>query len=116
METIALLAAARDKAQYPGTARQRMVIVFQHKGARALARVAAWAPSKVNLILYNSVEGSPFRRTSEAGVERFIRTLVARGVIVTVRRSRGQDIDAACGQLRLKQETAEGIIEAPVRR
>ncbi len=74
--------------------------------ARALARVAMWAPSKVNLILYNSVEGSPFRRTSEAGVERFIRTLVSKGVIVTVRRSRGQDIDAACGQLAVKADEA----------
>ncbi len=74
--------------------------------ARALARVVAWAPSKVNLILYNSVEGSPFRRTSEAGVHRFIRVLVSKGVTVTVRRSRGQDIDAACGQLAVRADAA----------
>ncbi len=67
--------------------------------AEALADVAGWAPCKVNLILYNTVAGLPFRRPSEARLHRFIRRLVARGVTVTVRRSRGQDIDAACGQL-----------------
>ncbi len=74
--------------------------------ARNLAKVAAWAPSKVNLILYNSVEGSGFRRTPEERVEAFIRVLVSKGVTVTVRRSRGQDIDAACGQLAVKADAA----------
>ncbi len=67
--------------------------------ARRLADVAAWAPSKVNLIMYNPVEGLGFGRTPEPQLHLFIRTLVGRGVTVTVRRSRGQDIDAACGQL-----------------
>ena len=67
--------------------------------ARHLARVARWAPSKVNLIMYNPVEGLGFRRTSERDLNRFIQVLVDEGVRVTVRRSRGQDIDAACGQL-----------------
>ena len=67
--------------------------------ARHLADVVAWAPSKVNLIMYNPVEGLGFTRTSEEGLNAFIRILVQRGVTVTVRRSRGQDIDAACGQL-----------------
>ena len=67
--------------------------------ARHLARVARWAPSKVNLIMYNPVEGLGFRRTSEKQLNRFIQVLVDEGVRVTVRRSRGQDIDAACGQL-----------------
>ena len=70
--------------------------------ARALAGVAAWAPSKVNLIMYNPVEGLGFSRTSEERLDAFIRLLVRRGVPVTVRRSRGQDIDAACGQLAVK--------------
>ena len=70
--------------------------------ARALARVAAWAPSKVNLIMYNAVAGLDFQPTSEENLNRFIRILVERGVLVTVRRSRGQDIDAACGQLAAK--------------
>ncbi|NBC18019.1 MAG: 23S rRNA (adenine(2503)-C(2))-methyltransferase RlmN, partial [Bacteroidetes bacterium] len=59
----------------------------------------AWAPSKVNLIMYNPVEGLGFDRTPEDDLDQFIQVLVDRGVTVTVRRSRGQDIDAACGQL-----------------
>ncbi|HMB90467.1 MAG TPA: 23S rRNA (adenine(2503)-C(2))-methyltransferase RlmN [Rhodothermales bacterium] len=73
--------------------------------ARNLAKVAAWAPSKVNLIMYNPVDGIGFDRTSEADLNAFIRILVAAGVTVTVRRSRGQDIDAACGQLAVKEVT-----------
>lgn len=71
--------------------------------ARHLAEVVGWAPSKVNLIMYNPVEGLGFSRTPEAQLHRFIKTLVAAGVTVTVRRSRGQDIDAACGQLAVKE-------------
>ncbi|MCH7977096.1 MAG: 23S rRNA (adenine(2503)-C(2))-methyltransferase RlmN, partial [Bacteroidetes bacterium] len=67
--------------------------------ARNLAGVARWAPCKVNLIMYNPVEGAAFSPTSETRLNRFIRVLVDEGVRVTVRRSRGQDIDAACGQL-----------------
>ncbi len=67
--------------------------------ARNLARIASWAPCKVNLIMYNPVEGTDFRSSDEATLETFIAELVRRKVRVTVRRSRGQDIDAACGQL-----------------
>ncbi len=67
--------------------------------ARALAAVARWAPSKVNLIMYNPVAGTDFTSTDETRLDAFIGVLVAEGVRVTVRRSRGQDIDAACGQL-----------------
>lgn len=71
--------------------------------ARRLAKIVSWAASKVNLIMYNPVDGLGFRRTAEADLNAFIRILVERGVTVTVRRSRGQDIDAACGQLAVKQ-------------
>ncbi len=71
--------------------------------AKNLAKVVRWAPSKVNLIVYNPVEGTDFRSPGEVRLERFIRTLVAEGVTVTVRRSRGQDIDAACGQLAVRE-------------
>ncbi len=74
--------------------------------AAALADVAHWAPAKVNLIMYNPVEGLPFQPTGEAQLERFIRVLVRRGVTVTVRRSRGQDIAAACGQLAVQADAA----------
>ncbi|MEM1094946.1 MAG: 23S rRNA (adenine(2503)-C(2))-methyltransferase RlmN [Bacteroidota bacterium] len=71
--------------------------------ARHLAQVVNWAPSKVNLIMYNPVDGLGFSRSHEHQLNRFIRILVDRGVTVTVRRSRGQDIDAACGQLAVKE-------------
>ena len=67
--------------------------------ARRLAEVTRWAPSKVNLLMYNPVDGLNFERTSEAQLDGFVQVLVKEGATVTVRRSRGQDIDAACGQL-----------------
>ncbi len=71
--------------------------------ARHLAAITRWTPSKVNLIVYNPVDGTGFTSTSETALNRFIQRLVAHRVTVTVRRSRGQDIDAACGQLAGKQ-------------
>ncbi|GIV59008.1 23S rRNA (adenine(2503)-C(2))-methyltransferase RlmN [Rhodocaloribacter litoris] len=71
--------------------------------AHALARIVARAPGKVNLIQYNPVAGLDFAPTSEEQLNRFIRLLVAHGVTVTVRRSRGRDIDAACGQLAVRE-------------
>ncbi|MEL6771340.1 MAG: 23S rRNA (adenine(2503)-C(2))-methyltransferase RlmN [Bacteroidota bacterium] len=102
------LAALKDAVQhYTRTTGQRVTYEYcvfadrndQPEDARNLARVARWAPSKVNLIMYNPVEGTAFTSTDEAALNRFIRVLVDEGVRVTVRRSRGQDIDAACGQL-----------------
>ena len=54
----------------------------------------------VNIIMLNEVSGSPFRPASEARAEDFVRALERVGVEATIRRSRGADIDAACGQLR----------------
>jgi 23S rRNA (adenine2503-C2)-methyltransferase len=73
-----------------------------HEDALRLADVARWVPSKINLIMYNPVDGLPFNRTPEGRLDAFIRALVREDVTVTVRRSRGQDIDAACGQLAVK--------------
>ena len=67
--------------------------------AKALGRVAGWAPCKINLIMYNPVDGLGFSRSAEDQLNAYIQTLVKKGARVTVRRSRGQDIDAACGQL-----------------
>ncbi len=78
--------------------------------AHRLADLTRQAPGKVNLILYNPVEGLPFRRPSEERLQAFIRVLVARGVTVTVRRSRGQDIQAACGQLAIYEQTASETV------
>jgi len=67
--------------------------------ARALARLLIGHPAKVNLIPFNPFPGTPYRRSSDATVLRFRDELIQAGLIATVRRPRGQDIDAACGQL-----------------
>jgi 23S rRNA (adenine2503-C2)-methyltransferase len=67
--------------------------------ARALARLLAGHPAKVNLIPFNPFPGTQFRRSSEAAIGQFRDLLLRGGVMATVRRTRGDDIDAACGQL-----------------
>ena len=67
--------------------------------ARELARLCHRVRAKVNLIMYNSVPGIEFERTSEGRLNKFMACLSTNGVTVTVRRSRGEDIAAACGQL-----------------
>jgi len=72
--------------------------------ARALAKLCHRVYAKVNLIMYNRVSGVDFHRTTEAQLHTFVRALSERAVTVTVRRSRGEDIAAACGQLANKFE------------
>jgi 23S rRNA (adenine2503-C2)-methyltransferase len=67
--------------------------------ARTLARLLAGVKSKVNLIPLNAAAGIPFERPSDETVDRFGRILADHGLIVSVRKSRGRDIRAACGQL-----------------
>ncbi len=67
--------------------------------ARSLARLLVGHPAKVNLIPFNPFPGTPYRRSSDATVSRFRDELLQAGLIATVRRPRGEDIDAACGQL-----------------
>jgi 23S rRNA (adenine2503-C2)-methyltransferase len=71
---------------------------------RSLAELAIRLRAKVNLIPYNTVEGLHWRRPSESQQDLFFQSLLDRGVTVTLRREKGHDIDAACGQLRLKAE------------
>jgi 23S rRNA (adenine2503-C2)-methyltransferase len=71
---------------------------------RPLAGLAKRLHAKVNLIPYNKVEDLPWERPSEAVCENFLAALEDQGVIATLRREKGHDIDAACGQLRLKTE------------
>ncbi len=78
--------------------------------ARQLARIARDLRAKVNLIPYNTVEGLPWKRPSEAACRAFCRALIAERVPVTMRYEKGHDINAACGQLRLRRSTAEGVI------
>jgi len=67
--------------------------------ARRLARLLGGIKGKVNLIPLNAAPGIPFERPSDERVDAFARTLADRDVVVSVRKSRGRDIRAACGQL-----------------
>lgn len=69
-----------------------------------LAALARRLHAKVNLIPYNTVEGLPWERPAERAQEAFLARLEERGVTAMLRREKGHDIDAACGQLRLKTE------------
>lgn len=75
--------------------------------ARALAKFCKIIPSKVNIIQYNPIDEGEFRQASQEAVEMYVRVLENQGIIAKVRKSRGQDIDAACGQLANKNEVAE---------
>jgi len=72
--------------------------------ARQLAKVCQTMRANVNLIRYNEVAGLPYVRPKSDDVMAFQNVLRANGVNAHVRKSRGRDIDAACGQLRRKQE------------
>jgi 23S rRNA (adenine2503-C2)-methyltransferase len=72
--------------------------------ARPLARLARRLHAKVNLIPYNQVEDLPWERPSEERQGAFLNALQSERVVSTLRREKGHDIDAACGQLRLKTE------------
>ena len=72
------------------------------KDARALTEFTKAFPCKINVIEYNPVEGLPFNRPEKDRFDQFINHLKSKNLIVMVRRSRGKDIDAACGQLATK--------------
>jgi 23S rRNA (adenine2503-C2)-methyltransferase len=101
-----LLAACR---RYPGASNARR-ITFEYvmlKGvndseadARELVRLIAGMPAKVNLIPFNPWPGTKFERSSRSAIDRFSRIVNDAGYASPVRRPRGQDILAACGQLR----------------
>ncbi len=103
-DLIALLDACR---QFPVSRRSR--ITFEYvmlagvndtpDDARRLVRLLEGVKGKVNLLPLNEAPGIPFRRPDDARVNAFARILAERGVRVSVRKSRGRDIRAACGQL-----------------
>jgi 23S rRNA (adenine2503-C2)-methyltransferase len=100
-----LLAACRDYLEVS----PRDFITFEYvmlKGvndapdhARELVKTLVGTPAKVNLIPFNPFPDSGFERTDPDRVRRFQQILLDAGLIATVRRTRGDDIDAACGQL-----------------
>ena len=67
--------------------------------ARRLVKLLNGIQGKVNLLPLNEAAGIPFERPSDDRVNRFARILADHGVVVSVRKSRGRDIRAACGQL-----------------
>jgi len=116
-----LLAACRA---YPGVHNARR-ITFEYvmlkdvndspADARALARLLAEIPAKVNLIPFNPWPGAPYERSSEAAIERFAGILHEAHLSAPVRRPRGQDIMAACGQLKSASERRRAAArETPV--
>jgi len=79
--------------------------------AELLADLLRGLVSHVNLIPMNPWDGSGFEESTEVQLQAFYDTLEARGIEVSVRRSRGRDAGAACGQLALKQP---GAVQAAV--
>ena len=79
--------------------------------AHLLAAPARRLGAKVNLIPYNRVQGLEWSRPSRARQERFLAILREHGIVATLRREKGHDIEAACGQLRLqtKRELADPV-------
>ena len=71
----------------------------RRKDVEALVRFAKYVPCKVNLIEYNPIGDDHFNQASPETTDMYVRELERNGITVTVRRSRGKDIDAACGQL-----------------
>ena len=80
--------------------------------AEKLRDIARDLHAHVNLIPYNTVEGLPWQRPSITRQERFADVLRAARISVTLRREKGHDIDAACGQLRLKTEKDRELASA----
>jgi 23S rRNA (adenine2503-C2)-methyltransferase len=80
---------------------------------KPLAALARRLKAKVNLIPYNQVEGLPWERPTEEAQEAFLKALEKQKVSATLRREKGGDIDAACGQLRLKTERELEKVKVP---
>lgn len=72
--------------------------------AEELVKFARKIPSKVNIIEYNPISFADFTNADEDKIDAFVKHLEDKGITVSVRRSRGKDIDAACGQLAVKNK------------
>ena len=73
------------------------------KSIDALVKFCKYVPCKVNLIEYNPIDDGQFQQASQQAIENYIIALEQNDIVVKVRRSRGKDIDAACGQLANKE-------------
>lgn len=72
----------------------------------ALVKFCKYVPCKVNLIEYNPIDDGEFQQADTEAIDNYIKALERNDIVVKVRRSRGKDIDAACGQLANKNEAA----------
>ncbi len=104
-----LLPAAREFSQKHGRMLTLEYILIEDindsfEQARELAKIARDIHAHVNCIPYNRVPGLPWRRPDLPRQEAFVRVLRDAGVSHTIRKEKGDDIDAACGQLRLRKE------------
>jgi len=77
---------------------------LSEEDAKNLVRFASTIPCKINIIEYNPIDSAKFKRAGVDELEKFTTFLEKKGLIVNVRRSRGKDIDAACGQLANKSK------------
>lgn len=73
------------------------------KSIDALVKFCKHVPCKVNIIEYNPIDDGEFQQASPEAIEDYIKALESNGIVAKVRRSRGKDIDAACGQLANKE-------------
>lgn len=71
----------------------------QQEDINALVKFCSYIPCKVNLIEYNPIDDGEYQQASSKATDAYMHTLEKNGIVVNVRRSRGKDIDAACGQL-----------------
>ena len=78
--------------------------------ARELLAATRGVSCKFNLIPFNPFPGSPYRRSAAPRIRRFAEILMAAGIVTTTRKTRGDDFDAACGQLagQVKDKTRRG--------
>lgn len=79
------------------------------KHAKELAKLIEGVPSFVNIIPFNEWPGSPFKRSTDSTIEKFRDVIYSAGIDVNVRRGRGEDILAACGQLRAETSKFNSI-------
>lgn len=114
-----LIPAAREFAAKHGRMLTLEFILIEEvndtlEQAEHLADIAADLHAHVNLIPYNTVQGMDWKRPSVTRQERFAGVLRARRLPVTLRREKGHEIDAACGQLRLQTERNRDATTTPV--
>jgi len=111
------LASLKEALQYYYTKTSKSVtfeyLLFDEfndcdEDAKNLATISKWLPSKVNIIMYNNVLGVELQRAREDRLNKFMRALTKHNVRATVRRSRGDDIDAGCGQLAIREGQPQG--------